>query len=321
MIRVGIMGLGQIAHRVAKGIRYAENAELYAVGSRSQKKAEAFQSLYGASAVYAGYEELLQDTKVDMIYICTPNHLHFEHIKMALAHGKHVLCEKPLVSNTQQLQECFALARSQNRFLMEAEKTLFTPLNTKLKQMVKEGAIGKLQYVEGSYSYPFDFTEVKEDHWCLSKEDGGSVYDVGVYPICYANWFADGNITGIQAVKDCALQGYDLFTQALITYDNGVIASVRSGWKQWMDNRGVLYGSEGSIETENFWKNTRAILKKDGICTPVETEMKSDFSGEVEHAAACIQQGLLESPILGERQSLEIMRVLEYVKSLQPSGR
>lgn len=107
-----------------------------------------------------------------------------------------------------------------------------------------------------------------------------------------------------------------MFTQALITYDNGVFASVRSGWKQWMDNRGVLYGSEGVIETENFWKNTKAVLKKNGSITPIEVEMQSDFTGEVEHAVQCIEKGLLESPVLGERQSLEIMKVLEYVKSL-----
>lgn len=316
MIRVGIMGLGQIAHRVAKGICYAENAELHAVGSRSLEKARAFQGLYGAKRIHDSYEKLLQDPQVEMVYICTPNHLHFEHIQSALHHGKHVLCEKPLVANAQQLKECFQLARSSNLFLMEAEKTLFTPLNRKLKQLVEEGMIGQLQYVEGSYSYPIDVSEMKEDHWCFSKEAGGSVYDVGVYPICYANWFSNGRITSIQAVKDCAAQGYDMFTQALLTYDNGVIASVRSGWKQWMDNRGVLYGSEGSIETENFWKNTRAIVNKNGISTPIEVEMKSDFTGEVEHAAACIEQGLLESPILGERQSMEIMKVLEYVKFL-----
>ena len=266
-------------------------------------KARAFQGLYGAKRIHDSYEKLLQDSQVEMVYICTPNHLHFEHIQSALRHGKHVLCEKPLVANAQQLKECFQLARSSNLFLMEAEKTLFTPLNRKLKQLVEEGVIGQLQYVEGSYSYPIDVSEMKEDHWCFSKEAGGSVYDVGVYPICYANWFSNGCITSIQAVKDCAAQGYDMFTQALLTYDNGVIASVRSGWKQWMDNRGVLYGSEGSIETENFWKNTRAIVNKNGISTPIEVEMKSDFTGEVEHAAACIEQGLLESPILGERQT------------------
>ena len=150
MIRVGIMGLGQIAHRVAKGICYAENAELYAVGSRSLEKAGEFQRLYGAQKIYDSYERLLQDPQVEMVYICTPNHLHFEHIQNALRHGKHVLCEKPLVANAEQLKECFELARSSNLFLMEAEKTLFTPLNRKLKQLVKEGVIGQLRYVEGS---------------------------------------------------------------------------------------------------------------------------------------------------------------------------
>lgn len=316
MIRVGIMGLGQIAHRVAKGIQHAKHAQLYAVGSRTIEKAEEFQKTYHAVKAYGDYEELLQDTDVDMIYICTPNSFHFEHIKAALLHGKHVLCEKPLVANSEQVKECFQLARTQKRFLMEAEKTLFTPLNQKLMQLLKEGAIGTLNYIEGSYSYPMDAAGMNEDHWCFSKEDGGSVYDVGVYPICYANWFSQGHIQSVQAVKECAPRGYDVFTQALITYDNGVFASVRSGWKQWMDNRGVLYGSEGVIETENFWKNTKAVLKKNGNITPIEVEMQSDFTGEVEHAVQCIEEGLLESPVLGERQSLEIMKVLEYVKSL-----
>ena len=111
MIHVGIMGLGQIAHRVAKGICYAENAELYAVGSRSLEKAREFQRLYGAQKIYDSYERLLQDPQVEMVYICTPNHLHFEHIQNALRHGKHVLCEKPLVANAEQLKECFQLAR------------------------------------------------------------------------------------------------------------------------------------------------------------------------------------------------------------------
>ena len=104
MIRVGIMGLGQIAHRVAKGICYAENAELYAVGSRSLEKAGEFQRLYGAQKIYDSYERLLQDPQVEMVYICTPNHLHFEHIQNALRHGKHVLCEKPMALDSKQAE-------------------------------------------------------------------------------------------------------------------------------------------------------------------------------------------------------------------------
>ena len=311
----GIIGSGVIANEMAQALLDV-NGEIYAVGHRDMNKAIDFAMKYKIKNAYGSVEELLNDPDVDVVYIATPHNSHYEIMKQAVAVKKHVLCEKPLVANAEQLKECFELARSSNLFLMEAEKTLFTPLNRKLKQLVKEGVIGQLRYVEGSYSYPIDLSEMEEDHWCFSKEAGGSVYDVGVYPICYANWFSDGCISDIQAVKDCAAGGYDMFTQALLTYDNGVIASVRSGWKQWMDNRGVLYGSKGSIETENFWKNTRAILKRDGICTPIEVDMKSDFTGEVEHAAACIQQGLLESPILGERQSMEIMKVLEYVKSL-----
>lgn len=316
MIRVGIMGPGYIAQRVAQGIHYANGAQLYAVGSRSIEKARAFQKRNQIPMAYGSYEELLGDDQVDMVYICTPNALHFEHITMALQCGKHVLCEKPLVADSRQLQACFALARAQKCFLMEAEKTLFTPLNQKLKQLVEDDAIGELYYIEGSYSYENEIIKTQNEHWSFSRACGGSVFDVGVYPICYANWFSGGSITQIQAVCNRVHRDYDVFTQALITYDSGVVASVRSGWRQWMDNRGVLYGSKGIIETKNFWKNTEAVLKRDGVCKKLAVDMASDFTGEVEHAVTCIEQGLLESPILGEAQSLEIMKVLEYVKTI-----
>lgn len=314
MIQAGIIGLGNIAHRVAKGMQAAKNVRLYAAASRDIQKAEAFAKQHQITRAYGSYEELLRDESIDLVYICTPNYLHRDHILQALKHHKHVLCEKPLVSNQTQLKECFAYARKQRCFLMEAEKTLFTPLNQKLYGMVQEGAIGKLRYIEASYGYALHTDELPADFWGYRREDGGSAYDVGVYPICYANFFAQGNLCDVKLMQRVTEKGYDTFMQGLLVYENGVMASVRSSWEMDMENYGYLYGEKGYIVTKQFWKHTEAFLVKSGERTRIFAEMESDFTGEIEHAAQCILQGRLESGIMSEHASGEIMRVLEEIK-------
>lgn len=316
-MKIGIIGLGAISHRVAKGIQYAKNAQLYAVASRDKAKAEAFKETYQAKVSYDSYEALYKDENIDMVYICTPNHLHYEHIMKALSYGIHVLCEKPLVSNMEQLKACFAYAKEKECFLMEAEKTLFTPLNQEIRKLIEAGEIGKLQYIEGSYSYAINKQEMGAHHWAFSKEAGGSMYDVGVYPICYANYFANSSLMDIKAIKESTKEGYDMFAQALLTYENGVRATVRSGWNIWMENKGFLYGDKGVIITENFWKNTRAILRKGEKDIEIVVHMESDFTGEIEHACTCIAEGKLQSPIMSMQASMEIMKVLEYIKKIE----
>lgn len=310
-MKIGILGLGNIATRVAKGVTFAKNATLYAVASRDVEKAREFQQRVGAMFCYGSYEELLQDEQVELVYICTPNFLHYEHIMLCLQHNKHVICEKPMVLKREQLMECFAYAKEQGCFLMEAEKTLFTPLNRKLKQMVEDGAIGTLQYIEAGYCAHMKFDQIPKDSWLFRKEDSGSFVDVGVYPICYANYFANATLSQIQIMKKCMQNGVDIFTQGMLRYETGAMAYVRSSWSTSMENFGYLYGDQGMIKTENFWKGTKASYIKDGIEEIIEVEMDSDFTGEIEHAVSCIQQGLLESPVLSSKQSEQILLVLE----------
>lgn len=311
-MNIGIIGLGKIARRVAKGVQAAPNASLYAFASRSQEKANDFKKEFQALKAYGSYEDLLKDSFVDIIYITTPNHLHMEHIMLCLSYKKHVICEKPFVSDQSQIKQCFAYAKQQGCFLMEAEKTLFTPLNQKIKETVEQGVIGTLRYIEAGYCAHMDLCTYEKDSWLFRKEDGGCFYDVGVYPICYANFFANDSLSNIQVMKqNSEYAGIDILTQAMLGYKNGVMAYVRSSWDVPMINQAILYGDEGIIMTDNFWKSTKATLRKNGKDTCIEVSMDSDFTGEIEHAITCVKQGLLQSPILSEKQSIEIMKVLE----------
>jgi predicted dehydrogenase len=315
MINFGIIGIGNIAHRVAKGILCSKKANLYAVASRDKDNAEQFQKQYGAEKAYGSYKELLEDAAVDAVYICTPNSLHYEQIQLCLSYGKHVVCEKPMVANSEQVKELFAQARKAGCFLMEAEKTMFTPLNVKLKEMIESGVIGKLRAIRAEYSYQV-LEEVDEDHWVLDKNMGGSAYDIGVYPISFSHYFANSKIENLIVKRvDHPKYECDFGMQADICYENGVYGFLQSNWFYTPEHKGsaILAGEDGYIEVPAFWKGTKAYLHKNGIVEEIEAEMESDFEGEVTHAAECIENNMLESPVLGECMSLEIIKVVEGI--------
>ena len=318
MKNVGIIGLGNIANRVAKGVLCSEKACLYAVASRSIDNAKSFADKYGALSYYGSYEEMLNDPKVDLVYICTPNTLHYEQIKLCLSHGKHVICEKPMVKNEEQVRALFALARDKGCFLMEAEKTMFTPLNKKIKEMISEGVIGKLHTIRAQYCSD-GLDGLSLDHWVLGEEFGGCTYDIGVYPICFAHFYADSKIKEFQAeaVKSPDFK-CDFGMDADVFYENGIYANVRSNWFYQAENKGkaVLVGDKGYFEIPAYWKGNKAYLHKDGVITEITVNMASDFEGEITHAVECIEAGLLESPILGEEMSVEIIRVVEAVQEM-----
>lgn len=316
MKNIAILGLGNIANRVAKGVLCSPKACLYAVASRNIEKAKEFADKYRAVVSYGSYEEMLKDPNVDLVYICTPNAFHYEQIKLCFSFGKHVICEKPMVKNEEQVRELFAIAREQNCFLMEAEKTMFTPLNKKIKEMINQGEIGKLHTIRAQYcSEGLDGLPL--DHWVLEEDFGGCTYDIGVYPICVAHFYANSPMKEFQteAVKNPDFK-CDFGMDTDIFYENGIYANVRSNWFYQANNKGkaVLVGDKGYFEIPAYWKGNKAYLHVDGQVTEIVVDMESDFEGEVTHAVECIEDGLLESPILGEEMSVEIIRVAEAVQ-------
>ena len=316
MKNIAILGLGNIANRVAKGVLCSKKACLYAVASRNIDKAKSFADKYGVKIYYGSYEEMLKDSNVELVYICTPNTFHYEQIKLCLVHGKHVICEKPMVKSEEQVRELFALAREQGCFLMEAEKTMFTPLNKKIKGMISEDVIGKLNTIRAQYCSE-GLDGLPKDHWVLGEEFGGCTYDIGVYPICAAHFYADAKMKEFQveAVKNPEFK-CDFGMDADIFYENGIYANVRSNWFYQAKDKGkaVLVGEEGYFEIPAYWKGNKAYLHKNEQVTEIVVDMESDFEGEITHAIECIEAGLPESPILGEEMSVAIIRVAEAVQ-------
>lgn len=311
----GILGPGKISHRFMKGIAFANNAEVIAVSSRDKAKAQTYAEQYQIPYVYDDYEAMLKNDEIDIVYIATIPSVHFEHIMLCLKHNKSVMCEKPLLAESEQIKACFAYAKQQGLFLMEAQKAPFNYLNQEILHQIQNGLIGEVKYIEASYCY--DGFASKYDHWVFRYEDGGGMFDVGVYAIAYANLMAQSTIKNIKAMANRAITGCDVFAVALLEYQNGIKAQVKGAIELKTENKAMIYGTKGYIETYDFWKNDHATVYLDDKCYQITVEMPTDFFPEIEHAIACVLNGLVESPIMSESASLEIMKVLEHVKQVK----
>ena len=155
---------------------------------------------------------------------------------------------------------------------MEAEKTMFTPLNKKVKKMIAEGAIGKLHTIRAQYCSD-GLEGLPEDHWVLGEEFGGCTYDIGVYPICASHFYADAQMKEFQAeVVRNPEYNCDFGMDADIFYENGIYGCVRANWFYQAKDKGkaVLVGDKGYFEIPAYWKGNKAYLHKDGIVTEIE---------------------------------------------------
>ncbi|MDQ1255520.1 MAG: hypothetical protein QG656_112, partial [Candidatus Hydrogenedentes bacterium] len=184
-IRWGILGTGTVARAFAQDLRFAKGAELAAVGSRRQETADRFGDSFGIPFRHASYEALANDPSVDVVYIATPNSLHKEHTLLCLDAGKAVLCEKPFALNAAEARAMVTAARERGLFLMEAMWTRFIPLTVHLRELLAENALGEIRMLTADFGFRGDF-EPEGILWNRAY-GGGSLLDVGVYPVSFAS--------------------------------------------------------------------------------------------------------------------------------------
>ena len=141
-MNIAILGAGEIAAKMAMTLQPLKDANCYAVSSRDLVKAQAFADKYGFRQAYGSYLDMLNDEYVDLVYIATPHSHHYEHIKMCLEHGKHVLVEKPFTANAKQAEEVIMMARERGLLLAEAMWTRYMPMRGLINKVLKSGIIG-----------------------------------------------------------------------------------------------------------------------------------------------------------------------------------
>ena len=147
------LGVGVIGNQLAEAM-HKLGGNLYSVGNRTKSKADAFAAKYNIGKVYDKPEDIFVDDNVDIVYISTPHNTHINYIRQALAADKHVLCEKSITLNSDELKESVELAKSKNLILAEAMTIYHMPIYKKLNEVIKSGALGELRLIQmnfGSY--------------------------------------------------------------------------------------------------------------------------------------------------------------------------
>lgn len=253
-VRWGIWGTGAIAHSVVSDFRLADGATVQAVASRSGERAREFAARHGVTRSYEGLEALLGDAEVDVVYVATPNHCHFEDCLAAIRAGKGVMCEKPFALNLRQAQAMVDEARRRAVFCMEGMWTRFIPAVVEAKRTIDSGAIGAIRLVQGNFAYP----AASAGSRLLQLEyGGGALLDRGVYLISLAQWLM-GRPERVCGSARLGASGVDEQSAYLLTYAGGAVAEFAASLEVRGSNEVVIYGEWGSLRLcEPFYRAHR----------------------------------------------------------------
>jgi predicted dehydrogenase len=311
----GILGPGRIAHQFADGLKAIDNASLYAVASSNLERAKAFANEYGGAKTYNSYEALINDPQVDGIYIATPHRFHFKNIMQCLNVGKPVLCEKPLTVNAAEARQLVKTARENKVFLMEALWTRFLPIYDVVRQWLDDNTIGDISLMVGNFG--FNAPKEKDDRWQNPELAGGTLLDMGIYPIAISQWVMRAQPKSFVAMAHLGKTGVDELTTVLLKYENDVISQFHSSFLSNHVNDFLIYGSKGHIRIHpNFWESTQASLVTNGQELTVSRPLRaSGFEYQIEEAMRCIRAGLLESPGISHADILANMELMDSIRA------
>ena len=253
-LRIGILGAAGIAPRAIVFPAHATSHQLVAVGARDKSRAEEFAKRYQIKKAYGSYQEVIDDPDVDVIYNALHNGAHAPWNIKALAAGKHVLSEKPSVSNAAEAKEVLAATNKSGKVFMEAFHYYYHPMFQRLLTIIKSGEIGEVIKVESALLTP---TPDKKDLRMQFALAGGSLMDVGCYALhsqrMISQLIADGEPTIVKTDSNAADGEVDTKLYIQLKYPNGVSGLARGDMETPVFNAPLtVTGSKGSVHLPNF---------------------------------------------------------------------
>lgn len=312
-LKVGILGAGHIARKMATTLQEMKEAELYAVAARELSKAEQFANEFQARKAYGNYEALADDPDIDLIYIATPHSHHFAPARMCLLKGKPVLCEKAFTANAREAEELIRIAQEKRVYLAEAIWTRYMPFSRTIRELTENGIIGKPMMLTASLGYPISQVErIIRPELC-----GGALYDLGVYPINFALMTFGGNIDKVTSTCVKNEAGVDMQNSITFTYRDGRMAVMQTTAFCASDRQGIVSGDKGYLVIDNINNPQLAVAYNADhqetaryTCPPQIT----GFEYQVLEAAEAIRQGAIEPASMPHAETLRVMRMLDSLR-------
>lgn len=313
-IKWGIMGPGGISRKFASDLIHSDNAELVAVASRTEEKAEAFAKDFQVSSAYGSYEEFVQDKEVEIVYIGTLHPMHKECALLCLEAGKAILCEKPLTMNAQEAEEIVQAARENETFAMEAMWTRYLPSVVQTRKWIEEGRIGEVKSVTANFGFNAGWNP--ESRLLDKKLGGGALLDAGIYPISFASMIFGRQPERIMSTAYIGETGVDERFSALFEYKDGQTANLNASVRLQLSSDAFIYGTEGYIHVPNFvFAGSTFLHRSDAVSEEFKDHRKlNGYIFEAEEAMKCLQEGRTESSIVPLDETYELMKTMDEMR-------
>jgi D-xylose 1-dehydrogenase (NADP+, D-xylono-1,5-lactone-forming) len=292
VVRWGILGCGSIAtSAIAPAIRWSEDGELLAIGSRSTDRATAKAAELGAPRAYGRYEDLLADPDIDAVYLGLPTGEHARWAILAAEAGKHVLCDKSLTLDLPAARAMRAAFRARDLVLVEGFMVRHHPQWTMVRSLIDKGTIGAVRHVRAWFRATLDDAQ---DHRWSKTLGGGALFDVTCYAVNAARLAIGEEPVRALATARWAESGVDEATDALLEFPGGAVASVHGSLRAPYEQGVVISGERGRLVLERpfspRWDPTEvAIHVKRSGPEVLLISGANHFLHMVEHVARCIR--------------------------------
>ncbi|MBQ6576099.1 MAG: Gfo/Idh/MocA family oxidoreductase [Lachnospiraceae bacterium] len=312
-MNVSILGAGNIAGTMATTLQPLKNVTCYAVASRDRNKAQVFADKFGFAKAYGSYTDMLEDPDVSLVYIATPHSHHYEHIRMCLDHGKHVLCEKAFTANARQAEEVLRMAESKGLLLTEAMWIRYMPMAEKIREVVNSGIIGRPTSLCANLGYPLEHNNrLVNPALC-----GGALLDLGVYVLNFASMVFGNDIESIAANCIRYRSGVDAQETIMLSYRDGRMATLYATMLAQTDRRGLINGTNGYIEIDNI-NNFEAMrvynLERRVVAEYAAPTQVTGYEYEVISAIKAIEEGMIECPEMPHIETLYMMQLMDNIR-------
>lgn len=310
---VGIIGAGHIALKMASTLAALPRTHRYAIASREMRKAMTFAKEQGFERAYGSYEELMDDPKVDLIYIATPHAFHFEQAKACILKGKPVLCEKAFTANAAQAEELLKLAEEKQVFIAEAIWTRYLPMSRTIAELVRNGAVGTPYLLSTNLGYAI----TNRERLVRPELAGGALLDVGVYTLNFAAMVFGTEILSTTSTCVKMDNGLDAQDSITLVYPGERMAVLNCSMLARSDRQGIISGDGGHMIIDNI-NNPQSIKVLDGnYQTVAEFHAPSQVTGFEYEVNACIEaldKGLLQTLDMPHDETLRIMRQMDALR-------
>ena len=287
----GLLSTARINRALITPLRASKRNQLFAVASRTQESADQYAREWKIPRAHGSYEALLADPEIDVIYNPLPNHLHAEWTIKAMEAGKHVLCEKPLALSVEEVDAIQVAARKHGRVVAEAFMYRHHPQTLKVQELVKDGSLGTLKLIRGSFSFVLSNDgDIRRD----PSKGGGSIWDLGCYPISYARTVIGANPRYVFGWQVSGRTGVDETFVGQMRFADDLLAQFDSSFVIPFHTFMEIVGSEGTLNIPKPYKpetDEKIYLTRGDKTETIKVKGAELYIGEVEDMTDAILLG------------------------------